>query len=370
MGEIEDARWKTTCWNAILIAPRHKSRASATMLAGQPGEMLKRSREAGLLWAVISSVIGGHLRRPSNSLAGAALLVLLGGCAVPWVPRGAEVAAPNAVAEVKHRYRSGSDPEDRGDAEVETVGSAAPRAYTPDGERDLEPGDRRRGGGYLLGPGDGLTIVIQRLPDANYDVVVRPDGYISLPIVDEVQAAGLTAQQLDERLTSLYGGRLVEPDLSVIVTSLREPMVYVLGKVARPGPIPYRQASSAAEALARAGDMLPTADQRSVTVIRLDEDGMIRPLTIKQPLEGKAGRYQVEPYMALAAMRLEPEDVLFVPERGMVRFGIAIEELVKPLSAASAGAVAVLNPWLLIKIIEDLGTNNGTNVPIAPITFP
>lgn len=280
-------------------------------------------------------------------MMGACLAVLVG-CAVPWIPRTATVAAPTESIALKQKYES-------------TSATAA----DPTASVELKPANSAVGGHYILGPGDLLAVIIQRVPDAKFDVVVRPDGYISLPMVDEVEAAGLTPAQLDERLTRLFEKRIVEPDLSVMVKSLREPMVYVLGKVARPGPVSFKDATSAAEAIARAGDLLPTADEGNVMVLRLDKEGKIHPLGVDDAVIANASNHQVAPYMALAATRLEPEDVLFVPERGSARFGTAMEQFTKPLASASSGLASVLNPLLIIKLLKALDNSNnvGVNAP-------
>lgn len=70
--------------------------------------------------------------------------------------------------------------------------------------------------------------------------------------------------------------------------------------------------------------------------------------------------------MALAATRLEPEDVLFVPERGTARFGTVMEQLTKPLTSTSSGVAAVLNPILIIKLLKELDENNGNVGVSAP----
>lgn len=274
------------------------------------------------------------------------------GCTAAHAPPDASMVAPPAVEQLKDKYRS---PETR----ATEATAAVPRAR----------GVRQRAGNYILGPGDVLTIAIQRIPDASYDVAVRPDGYISLPVVGEVEAAGLTPAQLDDRLTDLFSERFVDPEVAVVVRSLRQPMVYVLGEVSRPGPILFSEATSAAEAIARAGDMLATGDKNAVTIIRLGEDGKIRPMVVDTSLGKEASqeplsRDQVSPYIALAATRLEPEDILFVPESGIASLGTNAEQLFRPLNALSGGLAAVLNPWLLFELLEDLRETN-SNVSVS-----
>lgn len=264
------------------------------------------------------------------------LIPLLSGCVSSSVPTDEYLVAPELVTKVKGKYKP---------LQVTSATEI---------EETFEDAGKRETGNYILGPGDSLTVVIQRVPNGSYDVAVRPDGYISLPIVDEVKVAGLTPAQLDDHLTTLFSRRFVDPDLSVVVRSLRQPVVYVLGKVSRPGPILYHEASSAAEAIARAGDMLPNADVMQVTIIRLGDDGVMRPMTLNLDDNDGVFRYQAGPYMVLAVTQLEPEDIIFVPEQGMSRLGASLEQLFRPVNAVGGAVGSVLGPWLQWEILEEL----------------
>lgn len=202
-------------------------------------------------------------------------------------------------------------------------------------------------GRYVLGPYDVLEIVIQRHPDLDRSVAVQPDGYISFPIIDEVKAAGLTIAELDERLTELLSARIIEPEVTVMPTAVREPQVYVLGRVNRPGPVPMRSASTAAEAIANAGDVLLTGKMASVAILRVGEDGVLRARLMTGQPSGQPGFY-----MALASVKLEPEDVVFVPEKMPAQVARIIEEYVtRPLT----GATTLLTPWVQLKTIQAIG---------------
>jgi polysaccharide export outer membrane protein len=269
-----------------------------------------------------------------------ALIAVLTGCVTSKVPTSEGFEAPPAVTQLKDRYAPGT-------------GSAAVDSSPVNLEESAA-------GRYRLGPGDQLTVVIQRVPGATYDVAVRPDGFISLPVVDEVRAAGLTPAQLDEHLTELFSDRFVDPELSVIVRALRQPMVYVLGKVRSPGAVPHSQASSAAEAVSRAGDVLPIADVSNVAIIRLGDDGVIRSLPLKTAANDGVFSFQAGPYMVLAATQLEPEDIVFVPERGFARLGTDLQQLFSPVTAVSGAISSLLNPWLLWEILDDLTSDGDT----------
>ena len=290
------------------------------------------------------SVMRYHLHGFRPAVVAISIVSLLSGCVTSSAPTGETFVAPQAVSQIKERYAA-------------LNGSRAGSAVTGSNVREA--------GAYMLGPGDSLTIFLQRVPGGSYDVVVRPDGYISLPIIDEVRVAGLTPAQLDEQLTDLYAERFVEPELSVIVRALREPMIYVMGRVSRPGPISFNQASSAAEAIARAGDIMPLADVNNVTIIRLGDDGVIRSLALKTDANNTAFDSQAGPYMVLAATQLEPEDIVFVPEREISRLGTDLQQALTPITSVGGTISNVLSPWLLWELLKDLTGNGATGVGVT-----
>ena len=87
---------------------------------------------------------------------------------------------------------------------------------------------------YVIGPDDVLTIVFWRDKDMSGDVTVRPDGKISLPLFNEVQAAGLTPEQLRAQLTELAGKLIEEPTVTVVVKEINSRKVFVTGRSASP----------------------------------------------------------------------------------------------------------------------------------------
>ena len=90
---------------------------------------------------------------------------------------------------------------------------------------------------YTIAPGDQLDIKFFYNPELNETITVRPDGMISLQLIDEIQAAGLQPAELDQKLTDLYSSELRKPVLTVIVRSFTRQRVYVGGEVTTPGLI-------------------------------------------------------------------------------------------------------------------------------------
>lgn len=180
---------------------------------------------------------------------------------------------------------------------------------------------------YVLVPGDQIEVVVWRTPEVSRTVVVRGDGRISLPLVQDVVAAGLTAAELAARLTELLSARLQQPQVSVVPVAVRQPTVYVLGDVGLPQAVPLRSAATALQAITIAGGLRRTGAEAEVSVIRLGDDGRLRATVVT--VDGKG---QPAPYMVLAALPLQADDIVFVPESGRAQVNRFLDDFViKPL---------------------------------------
>jgi polysaccharide export outer membrane protein len=124
--------------------------------------------------------------------------------------------------------------------------------------------------GYLIGPEDVLSIVFWKDKDMSADVVVRPDGKISLPLVNEVQAAGLTPEQLRARLTEAASKFVTEPTAAVVVKEIHSRKVFITGMVAKPGTYPLMDNMTVLQLIAVAGGLQEYADSSSIVVMRND----------------------------------------------------------------------------------------------------
>ncbi|HSL23440.1 MAG TPA: polysaccharide biosynthesis/export family protein [Vicinamibacterales bacterium] len=122
--------------------------------------------------------------------------------------------------------------------------------------------------GYVIGPEDLLTIVFWRDRDMSADVVVRPDGMISLPLLNDLQAAGYTPEQLAVALEKAASKYITEPSASVIVREIRSRKVYVVGEVARPGTVPLMSEMNVLQVIAAVGGLLEYADRDNITIVR------------------------------------------------------------------------------------------------------
>ena len=124
---------------------------------------------------------------------------------------------------------------------------------------------------YRIQPGDELEIRFFHTPDIDVLLPVRPDGYISLPLVHELKAAGRTADDLRLDLVERYRGELADPEVVVIVRKFSHYAVHVGGEVAKPGVLALDGARNVLEAVFAAGGFLPTADLSEVLVVRRGE---------------------------------------------------------------------------------------------------
>lgn len=121
---------------------------------------------------------------------------------------------------------------------------------------------------YRLGPEDQLRISVWDSKELTLDLVVRPDGKISMPLLQDVPAEGLTAAQLAANIQDGLSAFIVNPQVTVIVLQVNAPKYYVLGYVGHPGTYPLRGDTSVLQALALAGGLTQFASPRSIKLIR------------------------------------------------------------------------------------------------------
>jgi polysaccharide biosynthesis/export protein len=127
---------------------------------------------------------------------------------------------------------------------------------------------------YRLVPGDRLRVEVYRDPQLSQALQVRPDGKITLPLVDDMQAAGLTPTELRDRLTEALKEYVTNPVVTVIVTETVAPEVFVMGEVGNPGAIAVTGPMTVMEALARAGGFREFANTRNIRILRKTETGI------------------------------------------------------------------------------------------------
>jgi polysaccharide export outer membrane protein len=123
-------------------------------------------------------------------------------------------------------------------------------------------------GTYLIGPEDVLYIYVWKEENLSRTVPVRMDGMISIPLVDDIKAAGLTPLQLKELILAKLREYVDTPDVTVIVTEANSYKVYVQGEVRTPGVIRLRTETSLVQLIVMAGGFTDWANQKKITVMR------------------------------------------------------------------------------------------------------
>ena len=187
-------------------------------------------------------------------------------------------------------------------------GSSGTSAVKPASAADAQAADRpgpAERDPYIIGPEDVLSIVVWREEGLGRQVRVRPDGYVSFPLVGDVDAAGLTAPQLEAELSKRLEAFVTAPAVSVIVDEVNSYKVYVLGEVGRPGPLATRVPVTVLQALSLAGGLKPFADgDRMVLVRQMGSKSYRVRLNYGDLVLGRNGAID---------LALEPGDVLVVP---------------------------------------------------------
>jgi polysaccharide biosynthesis/export protein len=125
---------------------------------------------------------------------------------------------------------------------------------------------------YAIGPGDVLEISVWKNPELTSTVPVRPDGRISVPLLGDVQAAGMTPLALRQTLTEGFKEYVTAPGVSVVVKEIHSRKIFVTGEVETPGAYDLQPRTKLMQALALAGGLTPYAKQK-VVVLRDGRDG-------------------------------------------------------------------------------------------------
>jgi polysaccharide export outer membrane protein len=121
---------------------------------------------------------------------------------------------------------------------------------------------------YVIGTDDVLVVMFRREKDMSAEVVVRPDGRITLPLLNDIQAAGLSPTQLRDRVTE-EGKRFVEdPAVTVMVKQVNSRKVFITGQVGKPGPYPLGDRMTVMQLISMAGGLTDYAKKKNIVIIR------------------------------------------------------------------------------------------------------
>src|SRR5271167_3365737 len=159
---------------------------------------------------------------------------------------------------------------------------------------------------YVIGTEDILAINVWREPEVSKVVPVRPDGFISLPLVGEIKATGLTPTQLQDQISNSLKKVMSDPQVTVIVSEVHSLAFNVVGQVLKPGYYPLTRRMTVLDAIALSGGFQPFAKQKKVYVLRTAANGsQVRlPFNYKNVVKGKNADQNIE---------LQPRDTVVVP---------------------------------------------------------
>ena len=177
---------------------------------------------------------------------------------------------------------------------------------------------------YFIQPGDQLDIKFFFNSELNETLTVRPDGKISLQLVDEVQAAGLKPSQLDKVLTEKYAHELEKPVITVIVKSFGGQRIYVGGEVNRQGLITIAGNMTPLQAVLNAGGFKETANPESTIIIRKGPGNKPVPIAMNldDAMQGKTGS---------ADFLLQPDDIVYVPKSAIAKANKFVNQYIENL---------------------------------------
>jgi polysaccharide export outer membrane protein len=159
--------------------------------------------------------------------------------------------------------------------------------------------------GYIIGTDDVLSILYWRDKDMSTDVAVRPDGKISLQLLNDVEAAGLTPEQLRDRLVAESKRYIEDPNITVVVKQINSRKVYVVGSIGKPGPYSLSGPTTVLQLIALAGGLGDFADAKNIVILRV-ENG--KPTTYRFNYKDVAARKNLS-----QNIELKPGDTIVVP---------------------------------------------------------
>jgi protein involved in polysaccharide export with SLBB domain len=198
----------------------------------------------------------------------------------------------------------------------------APVAAQPDRPFPTLATAPREQSSYLLQRGDRIAIKFYGNPELNEALVIRPDGMVSLPLIDDIQAAGRTPAELDADLTERYASELARPNLTVIVRRPSGELVYIGGEVGEQGVVRLRAGMSLFQAIQAAGGFTKTAHRKQVILIRRDAAGQAvgRSIDVRPVQTGERPSEDVP---------LRPYDVVFVPRSKVANVNVFVEQYIR-----------------------------------------
>lgn len=159
---------------------------------------------------------------------------------------------------------------------------------------------------YVIGSDDVLAVNIWKEPEISRTVPVRPDGKITLPLIGDVQAGGLTPHKLQDNIAIGLRSYVSSPEVTVIVQEVKSLKFNIVGEIAKPGSYPLSQPTTVLDAIAIGGGLRDFAKESRIYVLRGNGDGSRSklPFDYKQVIKGKKLSENIE---------LHPGDTIVIP---------------------------------------------------------
>lgn len=178
--------------------------------------------------------------------------------------------------------------------------------------------------GYVIRPGDQLDIKFFYNPELNESIIVRPDGKISLQLVDEIQASGRKPSELDQELTRKYTLELKKPEIAVIVKSFAGQRIYVGGEVNRQREMTLSSGMTVLQAVFQAGGFKESASPENTILIRQGTGNKPVPVRIdlKKAMYGLGDG---------AGVALRPNDILYIPKSRIAEANKFVKQYIQDL---------------------------------------
>jgi len=157
---------------------------------------------------------------------------------------------------------------------------------------------------YVIGADDTLHITVWKEPDMSVSLPVRPDGKISIPLLDDVQAAGMTPMQLATSIRDKLKKYIADPRVTVVVTAMNSQRIYVLGEVVHSGPMALLPHMTVLQALSAAG-FTQFANLKAIYLLRVENGQQTKlPFNYKDAIKGRGTQQNIV---------LKPGDTIVVP---------------------------------------------------------
>jgi protein involved in polysaccharide export with SLBB domain len=203
-------------------------------------------------------------------------------------------------------------------------GSKTYREVTPDSpvlHAVDQYGVQNGGETYRIKPGDTLRLSFFYDSNLNQEVIVRPDGKVSLLLVDDIMAAGRVPQDLDRELTEAYAAFYTRPEVTVAVVDIAEAVVYIGGEVRNPSMITLNGRMTAMQAIMRSGGFANSAKVKQVLLVRRTPEGerQIYSLNLRDTMNMES---------SLDDVYLQSADLLIVPQKAISKVNQFVDEYI------------------------------------------